>query len=210
VESADSSKSEGRYKEGQYIISEGSPVLGMYFICEGKVKIVAEGLNNREQIVRLATKGHILGHRGYGDRTYPIGAVALEHTTVCFIDNDAFLDLLNSNPEFLYGLMLFYSRELRNAERRNKYLSQMNIREKIAESLLYYIKTFGFDETTGLINLSLPRKEISDLAGTNTDQVSRTLSGFKEEGIIDTCGRRVYLHDHKKLKEVVHEFDIPL
>lgn len=210
LKSANASKSQSQYKSGQYIITEGAPVLGIYFICEGKVKVVTSGLQDKEQIVRLASKGHILGHRGYGDKTYPIAAVALENTTVCFFDTNAFKDLLDENPEFMYGLMHFYSCELRNAERRNKYLSQMTIREKIAESLLYYIKTFGYDSQTGLINLKLPRKEISNLAGTNADQVSRALSNFKDEGILDTHGKRIFLQDPHKLKEVVGEFDIPL
>lgn len=207
---AQNSKSQIRYKKGEYIFTEGSPVRGIYFIYTGKVKIVTSGVYNNEQIVRLANKGHILGHRGYGGETYPIGAVALEPTIVCFLDNNAFRDLMDQNPGFAHGLIIFYCQELRNAERRNKYLSQMTIREKVTESLLYYIKVFGYDQKTGLINVDLPRNDLSNLAGTNADQVSRIISELKQAGMIEASGKHIYLRNHANLKAVVDKFNIPL
>ena len=75
------------YKKGQYIIREGESVSGIYFIKEGKIKVVSSGLNGKEQIVRLASDGHILGHRGYGGEIYPIGAVALLVNSLWFLAN---------------------------------------------------------------------------------------------------------------------------
>lgn len=208
IRKATREKSQSWYKKGQYIITEGAPVRGIYFILRGKVKVVSTGIYNHEQIVRLASDGHILGHRGYGGEIYPIGAVAIESTILCFLNNEVLKEFFLENPRFTYAMMMFYSKELRKAEKRIKYLSQMTVREKVAESLLYYIDTFGFDKRTGLISVDLPRKDISDLAGTNPNQVSRALSEFKNENIIKVSGKHIHITDLDQLKEVVIDYDI--
>lgn len=207
---AELSKSQSLYKTGQYIFTEGSPVRGIYFIYKGKVKVVTAGIQNREQIVRLASEGHILGHRGYGGEIYPIGAVALQDTTVCFMDNATLKELFDKNPNFTYAMMMFYSQELRKVEKRIKYVSQMTVSERVVESLLYYINTFGYEKGSGLMNLGLPRKDISALAGTNADQVSRALSELKRMGVLETKGKRIYILNPEKLREIVSDFDIAL
>ena len=203
----DLKKSQSRYKKGQYIITEGSPVSGLYFIFRGKVKVVTEGIQGREQIVRLANEGHLIGHRGYGNEIYPIGAVALEDTVMCFVDNDTLHHLFMEYPAFTYEVMMFYSQELRRTEKRIKYISQMTVREKIAEALLYLIDIFGFREKTKMLDIKLSRGEISGLAGTNPDQVSRVISDLCKEGTLRTEGKYIIVRDYKRLRKEVSDYD---
>ena len=76
------------YREDQYIAYEGNSVLGLFFILNGKVKVISSGLDDKIQVVRLTKSGDIIGHRGFGGDKYPISAVALEECTICFIDNE--------------------------------------------------------------------------------------------------------------------------
>ena len=103
------SKNQVGYKNGQYMFREGDRVFGMHFVLEGKVKIISTGLNGKEQIVRLASDAHVVGHRGYAGETYPVGALAIDDTTACFLDNDILYDAFMNNPKFTYALMMFYS-----------------------------------------------------------------------------------------------------
>ena len=128
------------------IFREEGYVRGVYFIKTGKVKIIAKGAENKEQIVRLAMEGHVLGHRGLGDDRYPVSAIACIDTTVCFIDNDTLYEAFVNNPKLILQMMEFYSRELRKSEIRMKYLTQMNVQEKIAEALLYLKQAFGINK----------------------------------------------------------------
>ena len=111
------------YKAGDYIFREGEKVFGMYFIQHGKVKVVSKNINNRDEVVCIATNGHILGHPGYGEEIYPVSARALCNITLCFLDNDSFYDICINNPQFTMGITIFYSRELRKAEARLKYIT---------------------------------------------------------------------------------------
>ncbi len=190
------------------IFREGGYVEGIYFIQHGNAKIVARGAENRELIVRLATVGHVLGHRGSRDDKYPVSAIALSDTTICFIDNDTLYDVFMNNPKLTLLLVEFYSRELRKTEIRMKYLTQMNVKEKIAEALLFIKEVFGADDDDGTLNVSLTRQEIADLTGVTAEQVSRELGEFEKKKLIIKKGRGIKLIDEKGLYEIVKKYGV--
>ncbi len=196
------------HKAKDVIFREGGYVEGVYFIQKGKVKIAAKGADNKEQIVRLAIEGQILGHRGSGDEKYPISAVALCDTTVCFIDNDTLYDAFMNIPKLTIQMMEFYSRELRKTEIRMKYLTQMNVKEKIAEALLFIKQIFGINPGDGTLNGSLSRQEIADLTGVMAEQVSRELGEFEKGNLIKKTGRRLKLINEHGLREIVKKYGI--
>ena len=201
------SRNFGMYKKGEDIFREGERVFGIYFIQHGKVKVVSSGFNGRTQIVRLASDGHILGHRGFGAETYPVGAIALEDTWVCFLDNATLSDAFLNNPQFTYELMMFYSTELRKTEIRLRYLAQMTLREKIASCLLSLIDIFGVRED-GVLNVVLSRQDMADIAGTNAEQVTRELSELEGEFLIKKQGKMIRILDMDGLIDIVASHNI--
>jgi CRP-like cAMP-binding protein len=207
IKKLNDSKSESIYKQSQYIFSEGNLVHGIFFIQTGKVKVVSSNYGGKQQVVRLAAEGHILGHRGIGGENYPISAIALTDVHICFIDNQLLFDAFLANPMFTYSLMMFYSTELRKSEQRTKYFSLMTVEEKIIYALLYIEDTFGLNLSENVFNLSLTRQDIAEIAGTNAEQVSRTISFFKAKNLIDTVGRKIILLDYDKLKSFIAHYN---
>lgn len=191
-------------KKGQQFIMEGAPVNGLYFILKGKAKVYRTGLNGKEQIVRFAKEGEIIGHRGFGtEECYTIGAIALENSILCYFSKHILQDLLHKNPEFTYDLMLFYANELNKSESKVKSLSQMTVRERLADTLLYIHRKFG--TVNSYLNLPLSRKEYADYAGTSEEQVIRILSAFKNENIIKLFGKKISIIDIHKLKSEIKD-----
>jgi CRP-like cAMP-binding protein len=191
------------------IFREGGYVGGMYFIQHGQVKIVANGGDNREQIVRMATDGQIFGHRGLGDDKYPVSAVALSDTVVCFIDNTTLYEAYMVNPKLTYEVLEYYSLELQKAEIRMKYLAQMNVREKITEALLFIREVFGLNPVDGTLNVNLSRQEIADMTGAMVEQVSRELGELQKENLIAKSGRSgIKLTNIYGLQELVKKYGI--
>ncbi len=202
------SRNSSLYQKGQYIFREGDRVFGLHFIQQGKAKITSTGLNGREQIVRLAKSGHILGHMGNGSETYPVGAVAIEDTWICFLDNTTLNDAFLNNPKFTYNLMLFYATELRKTEIRLRHLAQMTIKEKVAECLLTLKKTFGERTEDGSLNVTLCRQELADIAGTNAEQVTRELTDFENQLLIAKSGKRIIVLDSDGLLNIIAHHNI--
>jgi len=191
-------------KKSQQFIIEGAPIQGLYFVHKGKVKTVKTGINGREQIVRFTTNGDTVGFRGFGtSKRYLIGAYALEDTVLCNFSNDDMLEMLRSIPELTFDLMLFYADELNKSENNIRKIAQMNVRERVVDTLLYIYRKFG--QTTGVIGIDLSRKEIADFAGTTEEQVIRVISSLKKEGMIVTVRKRIGLIQIDKLKSEIRE-----
>lgn len=200
------SKEQSQYQKGQQIFREGDKVSGLYFIQQGKVKIVSNGLNGKEQIVRLASDGYVIGHCGIGEEMYPIGAVALEDTTACFLSNELLKSAYRENVQFTLAFMFYYSSELRKMEARLKYVAQMSIREKVAEALLYLYDIFGVNGDAQVLNVTMSRQELADLVGTNAEQVTRQLSLFQDEKIISKQGKDLAILRVDLLRKMVKSY----
>jgi CRP-like cAMP-binding protein len=191
-------------KKGQQFMIEGAPIQGLYFIYKGKVKVLKTGIYGKEHIVRLTQAGDTVGFRGFGtSNRYLIGASALEDTVLCNFSNEVMQDILKSIPEFTYDMMLFYAEELNKSENNVKKIAQMNVRERIIDTLLYLLKKFG--QTNNLIDIHLSRKEIADFAGTTDEQVTRIFSSLKKEGIIKIIGKKISLLQLEKMKQEIIE-----
>jgi CRP-like cAMP-binding protein len=201
---ANDEKNQVLYGRRQYIFSEGMPVMGMYFIQSGKVKVVSSNIHGKQQVVRLAATGHILGHRGYGDEVYPVGALTLSDSRICFLNNAFLLEAFEANFAFLYKLMRFYSAELRKSELRSQYFAQMAVTEKVVFSLVYLYDTFSLQPDPERLILS--REELASIAGTNADQVSRTLARLKKEQFIATEGRDIVIKDIGALRTKLSDY----
>lgn len=201
-------KNQNFYKRGDYIFREGNNMFGIHFIQGGGVKLSTPSMNGREQVVRLASEGSILGARVLGNDKYYFNAIALMDTNVCFIETALFRDALLANPELSYNLMLFFAYELRRTELRVKYHSQMNIREKVAESFVYLNEVFGTNAGSLTLNVYLSRQEIAFIAGTTPEQVSRQLSDFEAEGLIERNKREIKVLNKEGLKNIVMAYKI--
>ncbi len=191
-------------KKGQQFIMEGAPVNGLFFIFKGTVKVFRTGINGREQIVRFAKNGEIIGHRGFGtEEYYSIGAIALQETVLCYFSKDSLQDALFANATFAYDMMLFYANELNKSESKVKSISQMTVRERVIDTLLYIHRKFG--DIKGFLNLPLSRKEYADYAGTTEEQVIRIFSVLKKEHLISAKGKKIGILNLQKLKNEISE-----
>ncbi len=196
------------FKKGDYIFREGEPIYGIYFIQQGGVKLATTSLHGREQIVRLAREGQILGHRGLGRTKYYFNSIAIMDSLICFVENELFYEACMNCPSFAYNLIFFYASELRRAELRVKYQAQMNIREKVAMAFLYCYQVFGMNAATKKLNVTLSRQDIADLAGTTAEQVTRQLSDFENEKLIAKNKREIIFLNIDKLENIVSEYKI--
>jgi CRP-like cAMP-binding protein len=194
------------YPKGQFIFMEGSLVMGAYFILKGKVKVISSNLVGKEQTVRLAREGHMLGHTAMGLEKYSIGAVTLVDSKILFVDNQTLQEACMANPKFTFEVMRFYSRELRKSEIRTKCLALMNNEEKVVLGLLYIVDTYVKDESDLTIEINLNRQDIAQLIGTNAEQVSRVLTILKNNKLIDTKERAIIIEDIAGLKALISQY----
>jgi len=87
------------------------------------------------------------------------------------------------------------------AEARNASMSQKNVCERLAELLLNLKNKYGVKEDHGWrLDIKLTREEMAAIIGTANETVIRTISDFRNEGILDQIGKTIYITDVKKLE----------
>lgn len=191
------------YKKGQIIFEEGSHPQGLYCIHKGKVKISKLGPDGREQIVRLAKPGNLLGYRALlSDDKYFASAVTLEDSLVCFYSRTYYMDLINKNPQLSMETIKVLAADLRLAEKMILNMAQKHVRRRMAETLLLLSEYYGLDADQQTINTVLKREDIGNIAGTTTETSIRVLSDFNKENIIKLSGKRIKILNFKELTKL--------
>lgn len=207
MEEIEASKICSTFKKGESIFKEGFYAAGVFCINAGKIKLSMSGDEGKEQIVRMAKPGDIIGYKALlsGDR-YSATAVALEDCNVCFIPKEIFLLILQKDASLSFEMMKLLSNELKRAEEKITHLAQKPVRERVAETILFLKETYGVDKENQ-INVALSREEIANLVGTATETAIRLLSEFNKDHIIELTGKKIKILDQNKLVKTANLFD---
>lgn len=184
------------YKKGEVIFHEGDRGHGLFCIYEGKVKVHKLGHEAKEQIIRFAKEGEVLGYRSLlGDEPYNATATAIEDCSVCYIPKSRFMEVLEHSPELSFKTIQLLTRDLKNSEKKIVNVTQKPAIERIAEALLVLKKKFGLKADGITLNIILTRREIGDMASVTTETTIRTLSQLNKKGIVGLSGKEIRLID---------------
>ncbi|HFS66774.1 MAG TPA: Crp/Fnr family transcriptional regulator [Flavobacteriia bacterium] len=190
------------FKKGETIFEEGTKLKGIFCLRNGKCKVTKLAPNGNEQIVRFIQKGEMIGHRSIiSDTAAHLTVTALEDMEACFIPKSLINKNFSNNKEFTYDITKSICTDLDNANISIANLAQKSVKERLADSLLFFLKTFGLEEE-GYLNIKLSREEIANSIGTATESSIRILSNFKKEGIIEVKGKRIKILDKEKLEHI--------
>ncbi|MCZ2357243.1 MAG: Crp/Fnr family transcriptional regulator [Bacteroidia bacterium] len=193
---------------GELIFKEGQFPSGIYILNKGKVKISKYGYEGREQIVRFAREGDVLGYRTlFNNDKYTCSASAIEESHVCYISSSVLFRLIRDFPELSFRFLSLLATDLKNAEEKAMRMAQKTVRERVAESILILKEIYGFEEDGATLNINLKRDEIAGIAGTVRETATRFLSELNESHIISLSGKKIRILDIKKLIRSANVFE---
>ena len=189
-------------KKGDAIFEEGENVNGIYCIKEGVCKLTKLSANGKDHIVKLVTRGELLGQRSMiSDEPVNLSAIALEDMQVCFIPKTEVMGYFDKNNQFSLSVMKSICGDLKDADDHLVNLAQKTVKERLAETLLYLHDTFGKKEDSSL-KVVLSRDELASMIGTATESCIRLLSDFNKLGLIELNGKKIVLKDINTQKKL--------
>ena len=192
------------YKRGTIIYKEGGRIGGFYCVQQGILKIYKTGIDGREQIIRFAKKGDIMGFRStLSDELACTTAKVIEDSYINYIPGDILKDFVKTNGNFAMELLQIACKELGEANDYITDIAQKTVRERLAEVLIHLKKEFGIDNEQ-ILNVSLTREELANTVGTATESVIRLLSEFKQDKLIELQGRKIKFLDIPSLRRVAN------
>ncbi len=200
------SKTTKKIPKGQSLFEEGDKLRGIYCVRDGVSKLSKLSANGKDQIVKLSTKGAVMGQRSViAEESTNLSAVAVSDMEVCFIPKDVILNILHKNPNFNLEVLRHMAHDLREADDVVVNMSQKNVKQRMAEALLYLKTNFGEDED-GFMLLTLSREDMSNLVGTATESAIRMISDFKKKGFIKLSGKKIGITNEQKLRDLAEGF----
>lgn len=190
------------YQRGSIIYREGNRMKGFYCIQKGIVKIYKTGTDGKEQIVRFAKPGDVIGYRSVvSSEPACTTTEVLEDVILCHIPAEILFKLIQGNGNFALDLMKLTCKELGEANSYITDIAQKTVKERLAEILIHLEEEFGKDNS-GVLKISLTREELSNIVGTATESIIRLLSEFKSLGFLELSGRKIKILDKPGLKHI--------
>jgi len=190
------------HKRGSTIYHEGSRINGTFLIVEGILKIFKTGFDGKEQIIRFAKTGDLIGFRSViSDELACSTTKVIQDTVLCYFPGDVLGELRKSNATFSMALMKLTCKEWGESNKFLTDIAQKTVRERLAEVLLLLMDTFELDQDHTL-QIFLTREELANMVGTATESVIRLLSEFKNDKLIELNGRKIKLLNIPKLIKI--------
>ena len=190
-------------KKGENLFEEGQTLNGIFCIRNGICKISKLSDSGKNHIIKLITRGDILGERSLvNEEPLNLSATALEDMEVCFIPKPEILELFKSNTDFSLNMLKNVCENLKEADNDLVNMAQKSVKERLAKTLIYLQDKFGIDEDKTL-KLQLSREELSGIVGTALETCIRLLSELKKEGYIDLIGKKISIIKERELRKMI-------
>lgn len=189
--------------KGEMLFTEESPCLGLIVILTGAIKIYKMDGRGRELTLGLEGPGASVAELPLFDGgPYPAAAEGAEDgTALLLVPPDRFRQLMAAYPEIAVQALRALAARMRRLVVMVEAQTLQTVRSRLAAYLLQTAD--GRNEFT----LTETNDAIAGHIGTVRDVVSRTLSGFREAGVITLRGRRVTLHQADALRRLASNSD---
>ena len=184
------------YAPGQFIFFEGEEAIGLWFIVEGRVKIMKHSMNGRLQGLCVANRGQCFGSCPLFDEgTNPADAQALTEVTLAIIARDVLQQLVYNDAAIAQVLLAVYNDRVGLLARLGETLAIWPIGVRINDCLIAHAVAA---ETHPIVRLT--HEEVATLVGTAREVVTRHLSELEHQSLIETHPNRIVLLDVESLK----------
>ena len=181
------------YLPGEFIFFEGEIAHGIWFILQGKVRIIKHSEGGRIQGLCITSSGKCFGGCPLFDGDVnPASAQALDHVTLLILDDKSRDDLERRDPQFLWTLLQIFSQRLDLLARLGEGLGAWKVSTRINDCLATHCNE--------QMVVSLTHEKLAEMSGTVREVVTRHLHELEENGVIQTEAGQITILEIDQLK----------
>ncbi len=197
-------------QKGDYIYHANSPFQAVYAVRSGTIKLINITSDGKEQVTGFYLPGEILGLDGIAKSRYTNSAIALETTTVCEIPFSRLEELSIAIPSLQRHFFQIMSNEITQDQQMITLLSKNTAEERVA-ALLLSISRRNSQRHLSPTNFILPmsRADIGNYLGLTVETISRVLSRFQKQEILNVDKKEILITDMQALRRVAETAGIP-
>lgn len=193
------------FKKKEFVFMEGQTPSDLYFIISGEVKTYKANYDGKELITGIHSAGDFLGYVPLlEEKQHNESAEVLEESEISIIPKQDFLTVIYSSKDIARKFIKMLSNNLMEAENRLLDLAYQSVRQRVAGALLKIYNQHNVPNKKEIITIA--RKDISNMIGTATESLNRTLADFKDEGLVEISDEGIKIREKAKLEHLVMIF----
>ncbi|MGC5626704.1 Crp/Fnr family transcriptional regulator [Georgenia sp. Z1344] len=192
------------YAAGEPIYHSGDPADRLFIPAAGLSRVSRTAIDGRETLLGLHGPGESFGALpSLGVGTYPDDARALTFTCLLHVSSEQFAALVDELPRVAVAALHRIGQRLAEAHESVHLLSGAPLEQRLAAALLVLAEKIGEPwEGMTLLQAPLGREDLAALTGSATESVSRLLSRWRRDGLVESGRRWVALADIDRLAAV--------
>lgn len=177
-----------RVVKGSVIFTQGDPATACHALIDGRIKILQTGTDGQQIVVRLIGPGEMFGTVAvFSGGRYPGDAVAMADCVAIQWPAAAMTAVMLRHPRIGLNALSIVGGRLQEMQSRLREVSTERVERRIAHTLLRLVRQAGRRIEGGVeIAFPLSRQDVAEMTGTTLHTVSRILSGWEAQGIIES------------------------
>ncbi len=190
------------YPEGSMVFLEGQSARGVYILCQGRVKLMTANSEGKTIILKIGDPGQVLGLQSVvSGKAHELTVETLQPSQLAFIAREDLLVFLKQYGEACLHAAQHLSRDCQSAY---ELIRSIGLSYSVSERLARLVLQLSGDATAnGLeqrVKVALTHEEIAQLIGASRETVTRTLSEFKKQKLMEFKGATLFIRNRRALE----------
>lgn len=196
-----------RYPKGLAVFDQGGDADRFFLLLHGHLRVEKTTLQGHQSVVRYVSAGELFGvAQAMNMAHYPATAVAVVDSIALVWPSVSWPRLIAKYPSLAAGALQTVGSRLQDTQARVMELSNEQVEQRVAHALLRLVRQAGRKVSAGVeIDFPISRQDIAEMTGTTLHTVSRILSAWESEGLVEGGRQRVVLRDIDGLRSLADD-----
>jgi len=194
------------YSSQEQIIDRQSDTTDIFFVAEGRVRIVNYSLSGREiTFDELGQGGHFGELAAIDGQPRSASVMALKGCLVASLSQERFRVLIENHPKLALRLMENLAGMVRTSTDRIMDLSTLAANNRVQAEVLRQARESSTDDISAIIKPIPVHGDIASRVSTTRETVARVLNDLARQGIVERRKDALVIGDMEQLSEMVEE-----
>jgi len=182
-----------RYDADTVIFEEGDDAERFYLLLDGYIRVVRITPEGEQVIALHISAGQLFGiAKALGRGTYPATSVAAADSVALSWPMRHWDDFVAKYDGFASQTYKSVGNRVNEMNNRIMEMATQHVEQRIACAILRLINQTGRKVGNGIeIDFPITRQDLSEMTGTTLHTVSRLLSGWEKQGIVESGRKRI-------------------
>jgi CRP-like cAMP-binding protein len=190
-----------RHPKNTNVFDEGESAHSFFVLLHGHVRAEKTTPDGKKVVMRYVSAGEVFGiAEAIGLERYPATAVATVDSVSLAWPSTAWPRLVATHPSLATNTLKTVGERLQQTHTRVVEMTTEEVERRVAHALLRLAKQAGRKVDGGIeIDFPISRQDVAEMTGTTLHTVSRILSAWEQQGLVESGRQRITLCDPHRL-----------